>query len=188
MAATLPDYRVLAPKQLIDINGYIRQVAVDTLGVVSGIGLMDKQGETVGDRLDEFEVDISEKSMDAFFANHTGSVAADLLKIATTRVIHDITRCYQSQCRYTRYSATIDRKAHAQNPEPPRGKFGQLLSATAMALKKTVQAKGPVSTCQPVIRTAGSGAGAPSTTTRVMPSKVSSRFSTIRMPSEQMRG
>ena len=164
VATTLPNYRVLAPKQLIDINGNISQVAFDALGVVSGVAMMGKQGQSVGDRLDQFEADISEETIDAFFANPKSSIAADLLKNATTRIITDITRYHRTQGRHTCYSATIARETHAKDPEPPQGKLHQVAFSYCDGSQKTVQTKrqatkGSVSEGKPGIENRWIGSG-----------------------------
>ncbi|WP_437793355.1 toxin TcdB middle/C-terminal domain-containing protein [Sorangium sp. So ce693] len=49
----VPDYRVLAPRQLTDANGNVSEVRFDALGRVTAMALMGKPGAGEGDTLDD---------------------------------------------------------------------------------------------------------------------------------------
>jgi RHS repeat-associated protein len=86
------DYRILQPALLTDPNGNRSAVAFDALGMVAGIAVMGKPGDTLGDSLTEFLSDLTQGHVDLFYADPTGPVAVRLLGNATTRFIYDLNR------------------------------------------------------------------------------------------------
>jgi RHS repeat-associated protein len=87
------DWRVLQPRQLTDANGNQTNLAFDALGTVAAIAVAGKSGENLGDLLSEFELDLTQADIDAFFDALDPSIAAPaLLGQATTRFVYDTDR------------------------------------------------------------------------------------------------
>ena len=115
------DYRVLQPALVTDANGNQTAVAFDALGLVAGIALMGKPGESLGDSLNPFNADLIQADIDIFFANPRGPQALALLGTATSRLIYDVRRYLRSAGLATLapvYAATISRETHVSDLTP----------------------------------------------------------------------
>ncbi|MEO6599127.1 MAG: SpvB/TcaC N-terminal domain-containing protein, partial [Polyangiaceae bacterium] len=119
------NYRVLQPARLMDPNGNRAQVAFDALGLVVGTAVLGKTTEALGDSLDSFTADLTQKQIDDFFTNPKGQAAA-LLQDATTRIVYDVGRFQRawehlSQSQQTpgsappSFGATIVRETHVSD-------------------------------------------------------------------------
>jgi RHS repeat-associated protein len=115
------DYRVLAPVLLTDANGNQAAASFDTLGLVAGTAVMGKPGQNLGDLLTGFSADIPQSQVDSFYdADDPHTVAAPLLQNATTRVVYDVNRFYNSRTANPAdptkwmpcFAATISRETH----------------------------------------------------------------------------
>jgi RHS repeat-associated protein len=85
------NYRVMQPQEIVDPNGNRSQVAFDALGMVVGTAVMGKATETIGDSLTNFNADLTQAEIKAFFeANNPRSLAIQHLGTATTRIIYDL--------------------------------------------------------------------------------------------------
>lgn len=92
------DYRVLAPALLTDPNGNRAAVSFDVLGMVAGSAVMGKTTETLGDSLAIFNPDLTQTQIDDFYAAaDPRAPAGALLGDATTRVIYDVHRFFNSR-------------------------------------------------------------------------------------------
>ncbi|MDR4467886.1 MAG: FG-GAP-like repeat-containing protein [Nitrospira sp.] len=83
------DYRMLQPRLIMDANRNRAAVAFDALGMVVGTAVMGKPEESVGDSLDGFEADLTDKAEIDHLANPFNAPHA-LLQHATTRLIYDL--------------------------------------------------------------------------------------------------
>src|SRR6202022_3614971 len=112
------DYRMLQPYLMTDPNGNRAQVAFDELGLVVGTAVMGKTAENLGDTLIGFTASLTQGQIDSYFANPTGPVAATLLANATTRVVYDISRYYNSRTsgKMPSFASTIAREVHYTDP------------------------------------------------------------------------
>jgi RHS repeat-associated protein len=115
------DYRVLAPVLLTDANGNQAAASFDTLGLVAGTAVMGKPGQNLGDLLTGFSADIPQSQVASFYdADDPHTVAAPLLQNATTRVVYDVNRFYNSRTANPAdptkwmpcFAATISRETH----------------------------------------------------------------------------
>jgi RHS repeat-associated protein len=87
------DYRVLQPWEITDPNGNRSQAAFDALGMVVGTAVMGKVTETLGDTFANFNADLTQEEIKAFFeAGNPRSLAIQHLGTATTRIIYDLDR------------------------------------------------------------------------------------------------
>ena len=114
------DYRTLKPSLVTDENGNRTAVMYDGLGLVTGTAIMGKVGENLGDSLAGFQSNMSQTTVDQFFASPTAATAVSLLGNATTRVINDPTR-YKRDNSSPIYAATISRETHSSDPLPATG-------------------------------------------------------------------
>lgn len=83
------DYRVLAPRLLMEANRNRTEVAFDALGMLAGTAVMGKPEEELGDSLEGFEPDLPEAVVLAHLAAPTENPAA-ILGDATTRILYDL--------------------------------------------------------------------------------------------------
>jgi len=104
------DYRLLVPRLTTDPNGNRSAVAFDVHGSVVGKALMGASSESVGDTLEDFSANLNQAQMDAFLADPTGPIAAELLGSATSRFIHDPSRF--ERLGEPVFTATILRESH----------------------------------------------------------------------------
>ena len=112
------DYRVLQPAGVTDPNGNRSAVAHDTLGLVTGMAVMGKDNEPVGDSIVGFAADLDLSTIRSFVADPRG-LAPNLLQSATTRTVYDIDRF--ARCGQPPFAASILRETHASDPLPPGG-------------------------------------------------------------------
>jgi RHS repeat-associated protein len=92
------DYRVLAPTLMTDPNVNRAAVVFDVLGMVSGTAVMGKTTESLGDLLTTFTADLTQKQIDDFHdAADPHTLAGALLGTATTRIVYDVNRFYDSR-------------------------------------------------------------------------------------------
>jgi RHS repeat-associated protein len=95
ISATL-DYRVLVPHLVTDTNGNRTAAAFDELGVVVGTATMGKEGESLGDSLDDFEPCLAERTIVEHLADPLRAPAA-LLGTAGSRVVYDLWAFYRTR-------------------------------------------------------------------------------------------
>jgi RHS repeat-associated protein len=107
------DYRRLAPERMTDPNGNRSAVAFDVLGLVAGTAVMGKASENFGDSLDNFQAQLTQEQIDAFFADPRGPIAAQLLGSATSRIIYDEARFQRLE--QPAFAATILRETHVSD-------------------------------------------------------------------------
>ena len=92
------DYRVLAPALMTDPNGNQTAFSFDALGMVAATALMGKPLQDLGDLLSGFSADLTQAQIDAFYgAADPHTLAPPLLGNATTRVVYDVNRFFNSQ-------------------------------------------------------------------------------------------
>lgn len=115
MTVTGFDFRVVAPREIRDMNGNVSAVVYDRLGLVAGSAVMGKGAE--GDSLAGFDADLDDAEIDAFFADPVGRARA-LLGRASTRVVSD-------HRQRPNWSAVIGRAMHDAE-ETAAGVRGQL--------------------------------------------------------------
>lgn len=85
------NYRTMQPEQVTDPNGNRSQVSFDALGMVVGTAIMGKESENKGDTFANFNADLTDEEIKAFFnTNDPHSLAAQHLGTATTRIIYDL--------------------------------------------------------------------------------------------------
>jgi len=85
------DYRVMQPWQITDPNGNQVEAVFDALGMVAGTAVMGKESETLGDSFANFNADLTQAEIKAFFAaDNPRSLAIQHLGTATTRIIYDL--------------------------------------------------------------------------------------------------
>jgi RHS repeat-associated protein len=91
---SVPDYRVLHPKQVTDPNGNRAQARYDALGMLAGTALMGKaSGPVEGDSFDRFVTDLPPAQIKEFFdAEDPTGMASRHLGTATSRNLYDLTR------------------------------------------------------------------------------------------------
>jgi RHS repeat-associated protein len=118
------DYRVLAPSLVTDANGNRTAVSFDILGMVAGTALMGKTTENLGDSLAGFAPDLTQQQIDDFYgASDPHTLAGALLASATTRVIYDVNRFWNSRTAAPNdptqweppFAATIARETHVSD-------------------------------------------------------------------------
>jgi RHS repeat-associated protein len=116
------DYRVLQPDEITSANGHVADVAFDALGRVVASAVRSRTGE--GDTLAGLVRDLTAAQIRAFLIDPQ-SVAPNLLKRATARVVYDLGAA-------PAFHATIARIQHASTPNLPSaasgGGSGQLLT------------------------------------------------------------
>ncbi|PSR18282.1 toxin [filamentous cyanobacterium CCP3] len=87
------DYRVLQPQEITDPNGNRSQAAFDALGMVVGTAVMGKTTENLGDSFANFNADLTQSDIQAFFeVENPRPLAIQRLGTATTRIIYDLER------------------------------------------------------------------------------------------------
>jgi RHS repeat-associated protein len=85
------DYRVTQPNLVTDPNGNRAAAAFDALGMVVGVAVMGKEGETLGDSLDGFEPDLNEATVIAHLQSPFAN-PHDILNRASSRMVYDLHR------------------------------------------------------------------------------------------------
>jgi RHS repeat-associated protein len=129
VTAAVNDYRVLAPSLLTDPNNNQIAISFDVLGLVSASAIMGKPIENLGDLLTGFPVVLTQSQIDQFYnASDPHSVAGALLGNATTRVVYDVQRFFNSRTAaptdpsqwQPAFAATIAREIHYSDPGGPQ--------------------------------------------------------------------
>jgi RHS repeat-associated protein len=167
------DYRVLQPYWITDPNRNRTRVEFDGLGMVVATVVMGKPGDNQGDNLVNFEADLTQTQIDAFSdAPDPHSLAMDLLKGASTRIVYDPHRFRLSQQAHPEdstqwkppYAASMRRETHASDSLPPQGLKIQInfsySDGFGREIQKKVQAEpGPVVEGGPVVNPRWVGSG-----------------------------
>jgi len=131
------DYRVLQPRLVSDPNRNRSEVAFDVLGMVVGTAVMGKAAPAPveGDSLAGFVPDPSQSELDAFFSapveanpadpkrSQATNNTRDLLADATSRIVYDLDRFWQTQAAnpgdpsqwQPAVAATIARETHVSD-------------------------------------------------------------------------
>ena len=167
------DYRVLQPLQITDPNGNRNTVAFDTVGLVAGTAVMGKSTETLGDSLATFTSDLTQAQIDSFYnAADPHTFAPALLGTATTRIVYDVMRFYNSRQASPNdstkwlpsFAATIARETHVSDLAPGQQTVTQITFSYSDGFGREIQKKiqaepGPAVDKGPVFdpRWAGSG-------------------------------
>ena len=112
------NYRVLQPALMMDPNRNRSAVAFDALGMVVATAVMGKEGENLGDLLEDFDVDPPLAALQAFITNPQAQ-ATSLLGKATSRIVYDLER-YQ-RVGQPPFAATLARETHFHDPLPTGG-------------------------------------------------------------------
>ncbi|KAF1823158.1 SpvB-domain-containing protein, partial [Dissoconium aciculare CBS 342.82] len=107
---SITDYRVLQPRQIIDINGNQTRFAFDPLGNPTATAVSGKGGE--GDSLDQSTIPLSQDQINTFFDDPLAA-APRLLGKASTRVINDIWSFSTNGRKSPVRTAQISREVHA---------------------------------------------------------------------------
>src|SRR5262249_55815466 len=105
--AAANDYRVLQPRLVTDPNRNRTAAAFDALGMVVATAVMGKDGENLGDLLEDFNADPPLTDLQDFIADPQAQ-AASLLGKATTRMVYDLER-YQ-RAGQPPFAATLARE------------------------------------------------------------------------------
>jgi RHS repeat-associated protein len=164
------DYRVLAPMLLTDPNGSNAEVRFDILGMVAGTAVY--QGK-LGDSFATFSPDLSQSQIDSFYdADDPHTLAGALLGTATTRIVYDVTRFFNSRLTspsdsskwLPAFAATIARETHVSDLAAGDQSKVQITFSYSDGFGREIQKKiqaepGPVVDHGPVIdpRWVGSG-------------------------------
>jgi RHS repeat-associated protein len=106
------DYRVLRPRLVLDPNRNRTAAAYDALGLLVATAEMGKEGESVGDLLEDVEPDSPLAAMQAFVSDPEGE-AASLLGKATTRIVYDLGR--YARAGQPPFAATLARETHVHD-------------------------------------------------------------------------
>ncbi len=121
------DYRVIKPYLITDPNGNRGAASYDALGLVAATAVMGKTTESLGDLLTGFSADLQQSDIDGFSnAADPHTVAAPLLGNATTRVVYDVNRFFNSRAASPNdsskwlpaFAATLAREDHFFNGSP----------------------------------------------------------------------
>jgi len=140
------DYRVLAPRMVMDANRNRAAVAFDALGAVVATAVMGKPEDAPaqGERIPpSFRADLTPAELDAFFADPLGTAAA-LLGEASVRVVADASRYWRDAGGPDRapvWAATIARETRASDPAPAGGARLQVGLAYFDGLAREIQRK-----------------------------------------------
>jgi len=124
VVAASNDYRVLAPSLVTDANGNQTAVSFDLLGMVAGTAVMGKTTENLGDSLTGLAPDLTQPQIDDFYdAADPHTLAGALLANATTRIVYDVNRFWNSKTAAPNdptqweppFAATIARETHVSD-------------------------------------------------------------------------
>jgi RHS repeat-associated protein len=167
------DYRVLAPTLMTDPNGNRAAAAFDVLGMVSGTAVMGKTTENLGDDLTGFTADLTQKQIDDFHdAADPHTLAGALLGTATTRIVYDVSRFFNSRIASPTdptlwlppFAATLARETHVSDlttGQPTRIQITFSYSdGFGREIQKKIQAEpGPVVDKGPIVNPRWVGSG-----------------------------
>ncbi|HEY6924748.1 MAG TPA: SpvB/TcaC N-terminal domain-containing protein, partial [Steroidobacteraceae bacterium] len=169
----LHDYRVLLPALIIDPNGNRNAALFDALGMLASTAIMGKTTEDLGDSLDGVSADLTPAQIDAFYdADDPHTLAGQLLGAATTRIVYDPLRFFNSRQTFPDdpskwlpvFAATIARETHVSDLVQGQTTNTQIAFSYSDGYGRVVQKKvqaepGPVVANGPIIdpRWVGSG-------------------------------
>ncbi len=136
--AAANDYRVLQPRLITDPNRNRTAAAFDALGMVVAAAVMGKEGEDLGDLLEDFEPDPDLTVLQDFIADPQAH-AASLLGKATTRIVYDLKR-YQ-RAGQPPFAATLARETHFYDPLPAGGLKIQISFSYSDGFGREIQKK-----------------------------------------------
>jgi hypothetical protein len=135
------DYRVLQPTLTTDPNGNRSLIAHDVLGLPVGSAVMGKRTESLGDSLQGFTADLDAAQIDAFFADPRGT-AAGVLGTATTRIIYDVNRYFNTgDPEQPPFVASILREQHVSALAPGAVSPVQVAFAFSDGFSREIQMK-----------------------------------------------
>ncbi|HEV8714046.1 MAG TPA: SpvB/TcaC N-terminal domain-containing protein [Candidatus Binatia bacterium] len=140
------DYRVLQPTLVTDPNGAISEARFDALGLLVGTAV--HKGNQ-GDSFQNFQIDLTQAQVDAFFAAPKDPGTIALLGSATTRVIYDLGVFSETQTAHPNdpdrwqpvYAATLARETHVSDPVPPGGLKIQVSFSYSDGFSREIQKK-----------------------------------------------
>jgi RHS repeat-associated protein len=154
------DYRTLQPRLITDLNGNRSEAAFDGLGMVVATAVKGKEGENLGDLLEDFDADPPLADLEAFIADPYAEAAA-LLGKATTRIIYDLERFQRAG--QPPFAATLARETHLADPGGSQSKIQISFSYSdgfGREIQKKIQAEpGPVVEGGPVVNPRWVGSG-----------------------------
>jgi RHS repeat-associated protein len=109
VTAAINDYRVLQPRLVTDPNRNRTAIAFDALGLGVATAVMGKEGQDLGDLLEDFDADPPLADLQAFLADPR-SRASSLLGKATRRIVYD--RARFERAGQPPVAATLARETH----------------------------------------------------------------------------
>jgi RHS repeat-associated protein len=150
------DYRVLAPKLVIDANRNRTAAAFDALGMLAGTAIMGKEGDGEGDSLDDFVADLSESKILAHI-HHPLRRPHEILRGASTRFVYDLfafARTRNQRQPQPSVSYTLARESHLSDLAPEQHSkiqhsfsysdgFGRIAQKKARAAPGPLAPEGP---------------------------------------------
>ncbi len=98
---------------MTDPNGNRVAATFDAMGMVVATAVMGKEGESVGDLLEDFDANPSLADLQAFVADPTAR-SASLLGKASTRIVYDLERFQRAG--QPPFAATLARETHFHDP------------------------------------------------------------------------
>jgi RHS repeat-associated protein len=110
------NYRTLQPELVIDANRNRVAATFDALGLVVATAVMGREGELVGDRLEDVDADPPLAELQAFVADPE-TRAAGLLGKSTTRIVYDLNRF--QRIGQPSFAAMLARETHFHDPGGP---------------------------------------------------------------------
>jgi RHS repeat-associated protein len=116
-----PDYRVLQPWRVTDVNGNRSSVLFDALGLVVATSISGKEGEDLGDSLEGLAPDLTPEVIAQYLAD-PAALGDVLLGPATTRVVNDpfaYHRTRDSANPEPVVAATLTRDLHQHQGDSP---------------------------------------------------------------------
>src|ERR1017187_5262218 len=173
VVTSINDYRVLGPTLLTDPNGNRAAVVFDVLGMVSGTTVMGKTTENLGDSLTTFTADLTQKQIDDFHdAADPHTLADALLGTATTRIVYDVNRFYDSRKTSPSdptqwlppFAATLARETHVSDLTTEQHTKIQITFSYSDGFGREIQKKiqaepGPVVDQGPIVNPRWVGSG-----------------------------
>ncbi|MBP1886474.1 SpvB/TcaC N-terminal domain-containing protein [Sinorhizobium mexicanum] len=149
------DYRALQPALVMDPNRNRAAVVFDALGMIAGTAVMGKpeDAEALGDLITpDFRADLTQREIDDFAAAPRGPMAAELLNMASSRIVYDLgtfARDPDAARKRPPFAATIVRETHLSDEtagDPSRLQVSLTYSdGFGQEIQKKVQAEpGPI--------------------------------------------
>jgi RHS repeat-associated protein len=167
------NYRVLGPTLLTDPNLDQTAAAYDSLGLVVATAVMGKTTETLGDQLTGFSPDLTLAQINPFYdAADPRTLAAPLLGNASTRVVYDVNRFFNTRKAAPNdpsqwlpaFAATTARETHVSDLGPGQQSKLQISFCYSDGFGREIQKKiqsepGPVVDGGPVMNPRWVGSG-----------------------------